>query len=155
MQARMKEHQLPEAEINEVLSTAKVGHIGTINSEGFPYVLPVHFVYADKKFYIHGLNKGTKIDNLTKNPKVCLEVADMLGLIMNEAACDVNTEYKSVVALGTAKMVADDAKKKEILSLIVDKYTPTLSGQQFPDEMLIATGIIEISVEKITGKFYK
>ena len=155
MQARMKEHQLSEAEINELLSTAKVGHIGTINPEGFPYVLPVHFVYANKKFYIHGLNKGEKIDNLTKNSKVCFEVADMIGLIMNDAACDVNTEYKSVVALGNATLVEDDTKKKEILSLIVGKYTPTLTGQEFPPEMMIATGIIEISVTKLTGKYYQ
>lgn len=155
MQARMKEHQLSEAEINELLSTAKVGHIGTINAEGFPYVLPVHFVYSDGKFYIHGLNKGTKIDNLTKNSNVCFEVANMIGLIMDEAACDVNTEYKSVVALGNAAMVEEDEKKKQILSLIVGKYTPTLAGQEFPAEMLIATGIIEITVSQLTGKFYK
>ena len=155
MQSRMKEHQLLEAEINELLATAKVGHIATINAEGYPYTLPVHFVYNDNKIYIHGLNKGEKIDNLAKNPKVCFEIEDMIGLIMNDAACDVNTEYRSVVILGNGVIVEDDTKKKEILSLIVNKYTPTLSGQKFPEEMLIATGIIEITVNQLTGKFYK
>lgn len=151
----MKEHQLNTAEINALLAKAKVGHIGTINTNGFPYVLPVHFVYADEKFYIHGLSKGEKISNLTNNSKVCFEVEEMIGFIMDEKSCDVNTEYQSVVAFGNAKMIDDVENKKDILRMIVEKYTPTIAGQHFPDNMLKATGIIEITVSELTGKFYK
>ncbi len=155
MQARMKQHQLADAEINELLSKSSVGHIATHNRDGFPYVLPVHFVYVDDKIYIHGLIQGTKIDNLKANPKVCFEVEDMEGLIMDDKACDVNTKYKSVVVFGNATMVEEVEKKIEVLDKIVGKYTPQLSGQKYPDNMLKGTGIIEISILSITGKYYK
>lgn len=155
MQARMKQHQLSETEISALLSKAQVGHIGTINSEGYPYVLPVHFVYYKGKIYIHGLIQGTKIENLIANPKVGFEVDIMEGLILDDKACDVNTKYQSVVIMGQAKMVHLVDKKIEILNQVVAKYTPQLAGQQYPENMLKGTGIIEITIDSITGKFYK
>lgn len=155
MQARMKQHQLNETEIATLLSKARVGHIGTLNPEGYPYVLPVHFAYYKGKIYIHGLIQGTKIENLKSHSKVCFEVDEMEGLILDDKACDVNTKYQSVVVLGQAKMIDEMALKIEILNQVVEKYTPHLVGQQYPENMLKGTGIIEITIDSITGKFYK
>ena len=47
MQGRMKQHQLLKEEINEVLSCAQVGRIATQNENGYPYIVPVHFVHKD------------------------------------------------------------------------------------------------------------
>ncbi|WP_291106045.1 MULTISPECIES: pyridoxamine 5'-phosphate oxidase family protein [unclassified Dysgonomonas] len=74
MQGRMKHHQLSKIEIDDVLKKAEVGRIGTHNENGYPYVVPVHFIVYDEKIYIHGLIKGQKISNLTKNDKVGFEV---------------------------------------------------------------------------------
>ena len=60
-----------------LLSSRQVGTIATINKDGTPYCVPVHFVYADGKIYIHGLPAGQKIDNLIANPNVCLSVYNM------------------------------------------------------------------------------
>lgn len=155
MQNRMKEHQLTAEEIDTLLAKVKVGHLATINSDGFPYVVPVHFVYGAGVIYIHGLNRGTKLDNIKANAKICFETADMQGLILDDKACDVNTQYQSVVAFGTAGIVEDIAEKTEALNKVVGKYTPQLAGQQYPDNMLKATGIIKITIETVTGKYYK
>jgi len=151
----MKEHPLSEKEIEELMSRAQVGRIATQNSNGFPYITPVHFVYENNTIYIHGLIKGQKVDNIANNSKVCFETDEMKGLIMNEAACDVNTEYESVIAFGNASMLEDMQKKSEVLDKIVGKYTPQLSGQTYPENMLKATGIIMIEISECTGKFYK
>ena len=155
MQGRMKEHPLTTEEINALLDKAKVGHLGSLNADGTPYVTPVHFYYNDNTFYIHGLNQGQKIDNILRTPNVCFEVSEMLGLILDDAACDVNTSYNSVIAQGCATLVEDTDEKTDALQNIVGKYTPQLKGQVFPDKMLKATGVIKVTAKEITGKYYR
>lgn len=152
----MKQHQLTDKEISEVLNNAPVGRIATLNENGYPYIVPVHFVVFQEKIYIHGLIKGQKISNLTRNKNVCFEV-DEIGKIIpdTENVCDTNTEFRSVIVLGTAKMIEDTDIKKEILHAVVYKYTPQLSHLDFPHKMMKATGVIEISIEEITGKYFK
>lgn len=156
MQYRMKKHQLTEERITEILKEAPVGNLATINENGYPYIVPVHFVYFDGKICIHGLPKGQKISNISANEKVCFDVYFMKGLILDEAPCDVNTEYESVVIMGKARVVKDDYDLKEtVLNKIVEKYTPHLSGIKFPDNMMRGTSIIEVIIEECTGKYYK
>jgi len=156
MQGRMKQHQLTRKEISEVLENAQVGRIATYNESGYPYIVPVHFVVHQEKIYIHGLIKGQKISNLIKNNKIGFEV-DEMGEIIPDAkdVCDTNTEFRSVIILGTARMIEEVDLKKEILHAVVHKYTPQLAHLEFSAKMMKATGIIEISIVEITGKYYK
>ena len=151
----MKKHQLTEEQITEILKNAPFGHIATINKNGYPYVVPVHFVFHENKIYIHGLPRGQKISNILANEKVCFETSFMKGLILDDSPCDVNTEYESVVILGKASIIKDTDTKIDLLNKIVAKYTPHLSGIDFPENMIRGTGIIQIIVEECTGKYYK
>ena len=155
MQYRMKTHQLNEEQIKKILVKSQVGHIATINENGYPYVVPVHFVYFDDKIYIHGLPKGQKISNIKANKKVCFETYFMKGLILDESPWNVNTEYKSVVIIGKASVVEDHDLKEAALNKIVEKYTPNLTGIEFPDNVMRGTSVIEIITEECTGKYYK
>lgn len=155
MQNRMREHQLNEEQIKDILSKAAVGNFATIDEKGFPYVVPVHFVYSEGKIYIHGLPKGRKINNLNANEKVGFGINEMKNLIMGDSACNVNTEYESIIITGTAKLVTDYPIKENILDKIVNKYTPIFSQSKLPDNMIKGTGIIEISILSCTGKYYK
>ena len=155
MQYRMKKHQLDEERIMEILKTAPVGNIATINENGYPYVVPVHFIYDEGKVYIHGLPRGQKISNISINEKVCFETYFMKGLILDDAPCDVNTEYESVVIAGKAAVIKDTDLKISVLNKIVEKYTPHLSGIEFPDNTIRGTSVIEVIIEECTGKYYK
>lgn len=156
MQGRMKQHQLTKEEIDNVLNDGQVGRIASHNENGYPYVVPVHYVVYDEKIYIHGLIKGQKISNLIRSNKVGFEVDEMGEIIPdNENPCDTNTAFRSVIILGTAKMIEDRLVKEKILQMIVEKYTPQLSHLSFPENMMKATGIIEIEPVEVTGKYYK
>jgi nitroimidazol reductase NimA-like FMN-containing flavoprotein (pyridoxamine 5'-phosphate oxidase superfamily) len=156
MQGRMKQHPLSKEEIDNILKNEQVGRIATHNENGYPYIVPVHYVVFNEKIYIHGLIKGQKISNLIQNNKVGFEVDEMGAIIPDdENPCDTNTVFRSVIILGTAKMIEDMEIKKEILQTIVEKYTPQLSHLSFPEKMMKATGIIEIEPIETTGKYYK
>lgn len=156
MQGRMKQHGLSNDEIFSVLNNAQVGRIATHHENGYPYIVPVHFIVYEEKIYIHGLIKGQKISNLIRNNKVGFEVDEMGAIIPdNENPCDTNTEFRSVIIWGTARMIEDRELKEKVLHAIVAKLTPQLSHLSFPEKMMKATGIIEITPIETTGKYYK
>lgn len=154
MQGRMSAHQLTTDQINALLTTSQVGHLATLNDNGFPYVTPVHFVYMAGAIYIHGLSKGQKVGNIQRNSKVCFEVMSQGKFMLSNEPCDVNTEYQSVIIHGEATLLKEKDKKIEALDAIVEKYVPDLIGKQFPSNALAATGVIKIDVIECTGKFY-
>ena len=102
MQGRMKKYQISFPEVEEILKEQKVGRLATLNSNGYPYITPVHFIYENNRIYIHGLSKGQKIDNIKNNSNVCFVTEEMLGLLLDEKPCYVNTAYKSFIVLGKA-----------------------------------------------------
>lgn len=157
MQHRTKTHLLTKEEIKEALNLAQVGRIGIVCSDGLPYVLPLHFVYADEKIYLHGLPKGKKIEGIKQNPNVCFEIDQMVSLLKEgvENPCDVNTEFNSVILQGKASLVGDFEEKKSALKRIVEKFTPLLINQEIPDKMIQGTAIIRIDILNSTGRYYR
>ena len=157
MQFRMKNYQLTKEQITDLLERTQDCVLATQGNNGFPYAVPMNFVYYNNKIYMHGLLKGQKIDNIKLNPKVCIEVHEMLGLLYEDIdiACDVNVKYNSVIILGHAKLVTDTDSKREILNIIVSKYTPQFSEKVLPDNMVNGTGVIEVEIIECTGKYYR
>ena len=157
MQNRMKTHQLTEGQCRDLLKTAEVGALATLGEDGRPYNVPVHFALAEDTVYIHGLPVGEKVDNIRRNPAVCLTVWDMKGYLLdpNGKPCDTNTEYQSVVIRGTASMVEDMTEKLAALHAVVVKYTPQLAELELPEGMIRGTGVIAVKIDEITGKYYE
>ena len=156
MQQRMKIHQLTDQKINSLLSNCLTGTLATVNSDGTPYNVPVHYVYLNNTIYIHGLPVGQKISNLKANPNICFNIYEMKGLLLDDEKkpCDTNTAYESVVIQGKAQIVEELNEKKTALSAIILKYTPHLTEKEIPLNMLKGTAVIKLSICQITGKYY-
>lgn len=156
MQQRMKTHQLTDKEIDSLLLNCMTGTLATVNSDGTPYAVPVHYVFRDNAIYIHGLPVGQKISNLKANPNICFNIYEMRGLLMDKDGkpCDTNTAYASVVIQGKAQVVEDLNEKKAALSAVILKYTPHLSEKEIPFNMLKGTAVIKLSICQMTGKYY-
>jgi nitroimidazol reductase NimA-like FMN-containing flavoprotein (pyridoxamine 5'-phosphate oxidase superfamily) len=150
----MRDHQLTLQDSEAVLNKVSTGHLATLGQDGFPYVTPVHYVYADNHIYVHGALKGTKMNNIQSNPCVSFEVTQELGLIDADAPCNTNTRFQSVIVKGEARIVDDSALRQKVLDLIVKKYTPQHEGKEFPIGALKITGVIAIKILAITGKYY-
>ena len=157
MQNRMKNHQLTEVEINELLEKAEIGSLATLNLDGSPYIIPIHFIYYNSKIYAHGLPKGKKIDNIINDSRVSFCAYEMENLLLdpNGEPCETNTKYKSVIISGESNIIEDLELKNNILREIVKKYTPQLVDNEIPDSMVKGTAVIRIDILSITGKYYE
>lgn len=155
MQNKMKTHSLNKEQSIALLNTVQTGSLATINTDGTPYVTPIHFAYHNNAIYIHGLPTGQKIENIKLNPTVCMTAFTMnnLKLDKEEKPCKTGTRYESVILSGKATIIDDLVAKKEGLEYIIAKYTPQLISKTMPENRIRNTAVIKIAIEEITGKY--
>lgn len=152
----MKTHSLTAEQMKDVCDRALTASFATLNSDGSPYVIPVHFVYCHDCVYIHCRPQGQKTDNIEHDPRVSLAIYEMDDLLLDpdEKPCSTNTKYESVVITGTASIVDDLAVKQKILAEVVRKYTPHLDGKPFKENSVKVTAVIQVKIASMTGKYY-
>ncbi len=151
-QMRRKDRELTNlAEIEEILKKAFVCHLGL--TDGFmPYVVPMNYGYEEGHIYLHGAAKGKKIDLIKKNNQVCFEMETFDSKIIKEAEepCDWGTVFRSVIGFGTATILEDKDEKTKALNVILKPHDGRTFS--FPDKMLEATAVIDITITEMTGK---
>ncbi len=156
MQHRMKTHRLTEQQMNQLLERVQTGSFATLNSDGTPYITPMHFVHYNNAIFAHGLPKGKKLDNIAYDSRIGFSVYEMDKLLLDPDGnpCDTNTKYESVIISGTAKLVDNIDEKGNIMKKIVEKYTPHLANKELPINMVKGTAVIQIDITEMTGKYY-
>lgn len=140
-------------EMERILEEAEVGRLGTsVNDE--PYVVPVSFAYRDGKILFHCARQGKKLDNVSKNPRVCFEV-DEGALIPKDKPCDFSVKYRSVIAYGNATVHTDQQRMLHTLKALTDKYAPSGLSRQLTNDTVASfkdLAVVEITVSEMTGK---
>jgi hypothetical protein len=109
----MPKRELDKKGIDELLSKVKLCHLGTVDSEGNPYIVPLGYRYVNGAIYIHVADKGEKIDNIRRNPNVCIEVTSLdptSSMLRSEDWGD----FASVIIRGKAEKVVDEAEKVKV-----------------------------------------
>jgi len=147
---------MTKEKIEDLLNRTATCSIATLNTDGTPYVTPMHHIYHNGFIYMHGLPKGTKVDNIKANPRVSITAYEMDSLLLDPSgkACDTNTKYESVILSGMATLVTDVDYKREVLMEIVKKYTPHLSDTILLENMVRGTAVIQVQILDMTGKYY-
>ena len=156
MQHRMKEFTMAQEDSEKLLERAKDGVLSTNGEDGYPYGVPVNFVYKDGCIYIHGLNAGEKLANIKADPRVCFTVYDFKSLLTEgyDIVCLIDAAYESVVVKGTGAMVEDMEEKSAVLKQFVAKYAPHQKDMAMPEERIKGVGLLKITPDVITGKYH-
>ena len=98
---RRKKQESSKEECIDILQTAKTAVLGVVGNDGYPYTVPINFVYANDKIYFHGAKNGHKIDAINKCNKVSLCVVDKDDVVEEE----LTTYFKSVILFGKASIL--------------------------------------------------
>ena len=152
MRRDKKEIKDPEVIIN-LLKTAQVGRLGTIDRHGYPMIKPLNFVYDDGKIYFHTALSGEKIEDLKRNNRVVFELDLPIAYVKaDNNPCSAKYLYRSVIIKGRATMVEDRMDKIFALKRLMEKYQPEGGYGDFPAEKLDITGIVRIDIDEMTGK---
>lgn len=148
---RRKSRAMDEKEALEVLAENEYGFLASCGEDGWPYCIPVSYVFKGGEIFFHCAHEGHKIDNIKFNSKVCFSVVGNTQPVYDR---NFTTYYESVVVFGTSSEVTEDDAKKEALFLIADKYLPEHMDKAEGDieRSLGITAIYKIKAEHISGK---
>ena len=151
---RRKEKQLSVEECNEILTKAEYGTLATIGADGYPYAVPVNYVFQNGNIYFHCATVGHKLDNISNCSNVSFNVVTdvrVIPLISDKDVDETNlkfngfdTNFNSVIVFGKAKEVFEE-EKLEGLSVFLKKFLNANEYKKYKD-----AGIkyIEKSLEK-------
>lgn len=151
---RRAEKQIVDPElVAEVLGACHVGRLGTVGRDGYPRVKPLNYVYEEGRIYFHTAREGEKIEDLARDERVCFEVDLPLAYVRpSSEACQANYLFRSVIALGRARLVQEEAEKLEALTLLMKKYGGPSQPASFSEKGLKAVGVVRIDLEQVVGK---
>ncbi|MHA2251683.1 MAG: pyridoxamine 5'-phosphate oxidase family protein [Candidatus Kariarchaeaceae archaeon] len=146
-----------------IMQEAKVGHLGLLDENGFPRIIPLNFAAHGYYVYFHGALEGEKYDLLLKNPRAAFSVDIPYSFIPSywqtkNYACPASHFFKSVHIRGKAGLVEDIQEKAFALQIIMEKYQPEGNYQKITqDGAIYKKALQEVSVffvktEEITVK---
>lgn len=132
-----------------LLVAGEYGILSTVGDDGLPYALPLNYVVHDRAIYFHCATAGRKLENIAANPAVSFCVVGRTQVLPRQFA----TEYESVIATGTARLVAGD-EKREALIRILEKYSPEFmaEGLKYIAGKIAVVVVVRIDIEQISGK---
>lgn len=149
-QMRRKKQLLPREISEDILQNSSTGILGVLGDEGYPYTVPVNYVYENNAIYFHCAKAGHKLDAIKKDNKVSFCVIDKEQIVPEE----FTTYFRSVVAFGKAVEITEDDEKLRVMRLLNYKYAPGLdeAGEKEIRREWSILCVLKIQVKHLTGK---
>ncbi len=149
---RRKDKQLTLEESIEILRNNEIGVLSTICENGYPYGVPLNYVYYNNSIYFHCAKTGQKLDNIKGSTKVSFCVYCDVELLPDK----FDTNYKSVILFGKA-MEVNELEKEEALLEFIKKYSSKFieEGKNYIEKAKGTALVYKINIEHITGKAQK
>lgn len=149
-QMRRNKQALSQEESAEILRKGTSGVLSLSGDEGYPYGVPISYVYDGEKLYFHCARAGHKLDAIRRNGKAsfCVIAQDQ---VIPET---YTTHYRSVMVFGTVRILEEKEQYAAMEKLAV-KYAPDSSAEG--RQRAIRGGwnalcVLEMTVAHMTGK---
>jgi nitroimidazol reductase NimA-like FMN-containing flavoprotein (pyridoxamine 5'-phosphate oxidase superfamily) len=139
--------------IYAILDTALVCHVG-FAIDGQPYVIPTLQVRIGDRLYIHGSAASRMLGAAAEGTPLAVTVTHIDGLVMARSAFHHSVNYRSIVILGTATLVTNDAEKLAVMKGLIDHVAPGRWDhiRQPNEKELAATSVLSIPLEEASAK---
>lgn len=146
---RKKEREIGNEEIVKILEEGEYGVLATIGANGYPYSVPLSYVYKDNSIYFHCAKEGNKLENIELNNKVSFCIVGKTEVLPEK----FSTKYESVIIYGTAEYVQGEEKENALEGIII-KYSKEFieQGKEYIKRAKDKTNVIKINIEKVSGK---
>ena len=137
----------------QVLDEAFICHVGfTVDNQ--PFVIPTGFGRSGDNLYIHGSAASRMLRNLDQGIAVCVTVTLLDGLVLARSIFNHSMNYRSVVVLGTAVAVEDQAEKLQALRTLSEHILPGRweESRQPNERELKATLVMRLPITEYSAK---
>jgi hypothetical protein len=140
-----------KAQVHAILDEGFVCHVGFV-LDGQPFVIPTAYARSGEQIYIHGSPAGRLMKS--KEVDVCLTVTLVDGLVVARSAFHTSMNYRSVVVLGTARLLTDIEEKREALRCFTNHVIAGRweQAKQPTEQELKATSVLALPLEEVSAK---
>lgn len=148
---RRSRQALDKKECVQILERGTAGVLALLGDEGYPYGVPISYVYADGRLYFHCAKSGHKLDALRRYEKASFCVIDQDEIVQEK----FTTYFRSVIAFGKIHEIKDDHQKREAIEKLALKYAPDQSESQRNAEIVREWKplcLLEMDIEHLSGK---
>lgn len=147
---RRKKQLLSQEAADAVLERGSAGVLAVYGDEGYPYAVPLSYVYSGNKIYFHCALTGHKLDAIRRNDKVSFCVIDQDAVVPEK----YTTYFRSVIVFGRARVLEDEGEKRAALESLAARYTPDDEPGRLQeiDKSFKQVCMVELSIDHMTGK---
>lgn len=141
---------LTPAQCEAVLERNTSGVLAVSGDGGYPYAVPLSYVWREGRVYFHWALSGHKLDAVRADSRASFCVVDQDRIVPEK----YTTYYRSVIVFGRVRLIDDMEEKRRAIEALSEKYRPG-----FPEETAAEIDgawdrfcIAELSAEAMTGK---
>ena len=147
---RRKNQQLSLGEAEKVLMRGTSGVLSLLGDDGYPYGVPLSYVFDQGKLYFHCAKAGHKLDAIRREEKCSFCVVDQDQIVPEK----FTTYFRSAIAFGRVRILEDDGEKRAAAVKLVQRYCPGDEAglERELEESWNALCLLEMTVEHLTGK---
>lgn len=149
---RRFKQQLTLQECETILQGAYRGFLSVNGENGYPYTIPMNFLYRENRIYFHSALQGNKIDAIKNSSKACFT-------LINEPVQQENDWWyhvSSVVCFGQVSIIENQEERMAILRNLGQKYFPEgYDMQKDLDTNAHRAAVLCLDIEHMTGKRVK
>jgi nitroimidazol reductase NimA-like FMN-containing flavoprotein (pyridoxamine 5'-phosphate oxidase superfamily) len=143
--------------VYRILDEGFVCHVG-FAVDGQPFVIPTAYGRVGDTLYIHGSAASRSMRGLSGGIPVCVTVTLVDGLVLARSAFHHSINYRSVVILGAATVVAAAEEKMTALRSFTEHVIPGRwddvrepNEQELKGTTVLALPLLEVSAKIRTG----
>jgi uncharacterized protein len=143
--------------VYRILDEGFICHVG-FAVEGQPFVIPTAYGRVGDKLYIHGSAASRTLRASSDGIPLCVTVTLVDGLVLARSAFHHSINYRSVVILGAATLVAAAEEKMTALRAFTEHVIPGRwddvrepNEQELKGTSVLALPLLEVSAKVRTG----
>ena len=147
---RRKRQELAQEESITILQKATSGTLALLGDNGYPYAVPISYVYHEGKLYFHSAVEGHKVDAIRQCDKASFCVIEQDEVHPEK----YTTFFRSVIAFGKIHIIEDEAEKLQMARMLGNRYNPNQDEalQKELENGLARMLMIRFDIEHLTGK---
>ena len=143
-----------KATIYPIIDEALVCHVGIVQEDTQPIVIPTLHARDGDNILLHGASTSRLLKHVQAGHEVCITFMLIDGLVMARSVFHHSVNYRSVVVFGRGSLVTDETAKDAALRLFTERIMPGRwddARQPTPNEMK-ATSVVAVAIESASAK---
>ncbi len=148
---RRKKQLLSQEETAAVLARGSSGVLALAGEDGYPYAVPLSYVYDGGRLYFHCARSGHKLDAIRRCEKASFCVIDQDQIVPEE----YTSYFRSVIAFGRVRILEDEGEKRAAIEKLALKYAPDSTVEdrkQVIQKEWEPLCMLEMELDHVTGK---